>query len=54
MGLSRRTFTKELKLKAVKRMEQGVSIDEVVPTLEANANVLHRCKDARIASRNSG
>jgi transposase-like protein len=29
MGLSRRTFTKEFKLAAVRRLEQGVSIPEV-------------------------
>ncbi len=29
MGLSRRQFTKEFKLKAVQRLEQGVSIAEV-------------------------
>jgi len=28
MGLSRRTFTKEFKLAAVRRLEQGVSIAE--------------------------
>jgi transposase len=42
MGLSRRMFTKEFKLAAVKRMEQGVSIGEVARALEVNANVLHR------------
>ena len=29
MGLSRRIFTKEFKLAAVRRLEQGVSIGEV-------------------------
>ena len=29
MGLSRRQFTKDFKLAAVRRLEQGVSIDEV-------------------------
>ena len=42
MGLSRRMFTKEFKLAAVKRMEEGVSIGEVARALEVNANVLHR------------
>ncbi len=33
MGLSRRTFTKEFKLAAVRRLEQGVSIgEEVAPS----------------------
>jgi transposase len=42
MGLSRRIFTKEFKLAAVRRLEQGVSIGEVARGLEVNANVLHR------------
>jgi transposase-like protein len=42
MGLSRRTFTKEFKLAAVRRLKQGVSIGEVARALEVNANVLHR------------
>ena len=42
MGLSRRMFTKEFKLAAVRRLEQGVSIGEVARALEVDANVLHR------------
>jgi transposase-like protein len=42
MGLSRRTFTKEFKLAAVRRLEQGVSIGEAARALEVNPNVLHR------------
>ena len=42
MGLSRRTFTKEFKLAAVRRLEQGVSIGEAVRALEVNPNVRHR------------
>src|ERR1044071_2976067 len=42
MGLSRRQFTKEFKLTAVRRLEQGVSIGEVARALEVNPNVLHR------------
>ena len=42
MGLSRRTFTKEFKLAAVQRLEQGVSLGEVARVLEVNPNVLHR------------
>ncbi len=42
MGLSRRMFTKEFKLAAVRRLEQGVSIGEVARALEVNANVLQR------------
>jgi transposase len=41
-GLSRRQFTKEFKLAAVRRLEQGVSIAEVARGLEVNPNVLHR------------
>jgi len=42
MGLSRRKFTKEFKLAAVRRLEQGVSIGEAARALEVNPNVLHR------------
>ena len=42
MGLSRRLFTKEFKLAAVQRLEQGVSIGEAARALEVNPNVLHR------------
>jgi transposase len=42
MGLSRRIFTKEFKLAAVRRLEQGVSVGEAARALEVNANVLHR------------
>jgi transposase len=42
MGLSRRQFTKEFKLAAVRRLEQGVSIPEAARALEVSANVLHR------------
>jgi transposase len=42
MGLSRRQFTKEFKLAAVRRLEEGVSIAEVARGLEVSANVLHR------------
>ena len=41
MGLSRRRFTKEFKLAAVRRLEQEVSIAEVARALEVNPNVLH-------------
>ena len=42
MGLSRRQFTKEFKLAAVRRLEQGVSMAEVARALEVDPNVLHR------------
>ena len=42
MGMSRRLFTKEFKLAAVRRLEQGASVSEVARALEVNPNVLHR------------
>src|SRR2546429_8251237 len=42
MGLSRRTFTREVKLAAVQRLETGSSIAEVARAFEVNPNVLHR------------
>jgi transposase len=42
MGLSHRRFTREFKLAAVRRLEEGVSIAEVARALEVNPNVLHR------------
>jgi transposase-like protein len=42
MGLSRRTFTKEFKLAAVRRLEAGVSMAEVARGLEVSPSVLQR------------
>ena len=42
MGLSRRQFTKEFKLAAVRRLEAGVSLAEVARGAEVNPKVLHR------------
>src|ERR1035441_2757153 len=42
MGLSRRMFTKEFKLAAVRRLEQGGSIGEAGRAVEGNPNVLTR------------
>src|SRR5579884_2678501 len=42
MGLKRRLFTKEFKLAAVRRLEQGASLAEVSRALEVGPNVLHR------------
>ena len=39
---SRRTFTREMKLAAVQRLETGASIAEVARAFEVNPNVLHR------------
>src|SRR5271155_2227825 len=54
MGLSRRIFTKEFKLAAVRRLEEGGSIGEVARALEGNANVFpgngkQRWSEGRIA-----
>src|SRR5438046_687645 len=42
MGLSRRQFTKELKLAALQRLEMGASVAEVARAFEVNPNMLHR------------
>lgn len=42
MGLSRRNFTKEFKLAAVRRLEVGASIAEVARACEVDPNLLHR------------
>jgi transposase len=42
MGISRRQFTKEFKLGAVRRLEEGVPLGEVARGLEVNPNVLQR------------
>ena len=44
MSLSRRSFTKEFKEAAVRRLGLGASIAEVARACEVNANVLHRWK----------
>jgi transposase len=42
LNLSRRKFTREFKLAAVRRLEMGASAAEVARACEVNANVLHR------------
>jgi transposase-like protein len=42
MRLSRRTYTKEFKEAAVRRVELGASIGEVARACEVNPNVVHR------------
>ena len=42
MGLSRRRFTREFKLAAVRRLEAGVSMAEVARGLEVSPSVLQR------------
>jgi len=44
MSLSRRTFSKEFKEAAVRRLQLGASIGEVARACEVNPNVLHRWK----------
>src|SRR5690349_3742451 len=42
MGLLRRTFTRDVKMAAVQRLETGSSVAEVARAFEVNPNVLHR------------
>ena len=42
MGQSRRSFTKEFKEAAIRRLEMGASLAEVARACEVNPNVLHR------------
>lgn len=42
MSWSRRSFTKEFKEAAVRRLELGASLAEVARACEVNPNVLHR------------
>ncbi len=44
MGLSRRSFSKEFKEAAVRRLVLGASLAEVARACEVNPNVLHRWK----------
>ena len=42
MGLSRRKFTREFKLEAVRRLEQGEPVAALARALEVNPNLLYR------------
>jgi transposase-like protein len=42
MGLTRRIFTREMKMAAVQRLENGSSVAEVARAFEVNPNMLHR------------
>jgi transposase len=42
MGLSRRKFTKEMKLAAIQQLDLGSSAAEVARAFEINPNLLHR------------
>src|ERR1700721_1339703 len=42
MGLSRRKFTKELKLAGIQQLDKGSSAAEVARAFDINPNLLHR------------
>jgi len=42
MGIARRTFTREMKMAAIQRLDSGASIAEAARAFEVNPNVLHR------------
>ena len=42
MGLSRRKFTKEFKITALRQLDAGISIAAVARSCEINPNLLHR------------
>ncbi len=42
MGLSRRKFTKEFKIAALRQLDAGVSISAVARSCEVNPSLLHR------------
>jgi len=45
MGLSRRRFTREFKITAVQRLQQGESVAVLARALEVNSSVLHRWRE---------
>lgn len=53
MGLSRRKFTREFKVAALRQLEAGASIAEVARSCEINPNVLH-CWRRVFSSRQAG
>lgn len=42
MGLSRRKFTREVKMAAIQQLDAGSSVAEVARAFEINPNLLHR------------
>ncbi len=42
MGMSRRKFTREMKLAAIQQLDRGSSAAEVARAFEINPNLLHR------------
>ena len=45
MGLSRRRFTREFKITAARRLQQGDSVAVLARALEVNPGVLHRWRE---------
>jgi transposase len=45
MGLSRRRFTREFKISAVRRLQQGESVAVLARALEVNPSVLQRWRE---------
>jgi len=45
MGLSRRRFTREFKITAVRRLQQGEAVAVLARALEVNPSVLHRWRE---------
>ena len=45
LGLSRRRFTREFKITAVRRLQQGESVAVLARTLEVNPGLLHRWRE---------
>jgi transposase-like protein len=45
MGLSRRRFTREFKITAVRRLQQGESVAVLARALEVNPGLLHRWRE---------
>jgi len=45
MGLSRRRFTREFKITAVRRLRQGESVAVLARALEVNPGLLHRWRE---------
>jgi len=45
MGLSRQRFTREFKIAAVRRLQQGETVAVVARALEVNPGLLHRWRE---------
>jgi transposase len=46
MGLSRRKFTREFKLAALRRLDSGATVAEVARAFEVSPNLLHRWRQS--------